>query len=264
MPDHLVCPECTYDLRGTTEPRCPECGMDLGFLAAGESLIPWERSARGFAAPRYSHTVWLAVSRPQRFSRAACLPVSYAKARQFQLVTVAIVAATTATPFAILSIRDSNFLPHLADQTSGWYLAWCAVCHLLTLLGITGVPSYLFHPARLSVTRQNRAIAMSYYACAPLALTPIAACVAVGLIVLAERVKRIDTLLYLCALFVLVLLLVWYWLTLVHFGQRLMGGSAWVKVALLTPILWAAVVAVCGVLLPAVGFWIGLVLASLS
>ena len=23
------CPECGYDLTGTTEPRCPECGTDL-------------------------------------------------------------------------------------------------------------------------------------------------------------------------------------------------------------------------------------------
>jgi hypothetical protein len=41
-----------------------------------------------------------------------------------------------------------------------------------TFAVITGLPSYFFHPRGISIERQNRAIALSYYACAPLALGP--------------------------------------------------------------------------------------------
>jgi hypothetical protein len=37
----------------------------------------------------------------------------------------------------------------------------------------TGLHTYWLHPRSLSVERQNRAIALGYYACAPLALLPV-------------------------------------------------------------------------------------------
>ena len=45
---------------------------------------------------------------------------------------------------------------------------------LLWLTFICRAGSYFFHPADQPVVRQNRALAVSYYACAPLALTPLA------------------------------------------------------------------------------------------
>jgi hypothetical protein len=63
-------------------------------------------------------------------------------------------------------------------------VVWCAgaslapvlpLCLVLLLLLISGLPSYWFHPRSISVTRQNRAIALSYYTSAPLLLLPIAA-----------------------------------------------------------------------------------------
>jgi hypothetical protein len=50
-----------------------------------------------------------------------------------------------------------------------------AGCLWLFLFTATGAASYFFHPRSISIERQNRAIALSYYACAPLALTPIVA-----------------------------------------------------------------------------------------
>jgi len=41
---------------------------------------------------------------------------------------------------------------------------------VLFLFAMTGVPSYFFHPPHLTVVQQNRAIALSYYACAPIVL----------------------------------------------------------------------------------------------
>ena len=37
----------------------------------------------------------------------------------------------------------------------------------------TGLPSYFFHPRRLPIERQNRAIALSYYGSGPLAFLPL-------------------------------------------------------------------------------------------
>ena len=50
-----------------------------------------------------------------------------------------------------------------------------AGCLWLFLFTATGAASYFFHPRSISIERQNRAITLSYYACAPLALTPIVA-----------------------------------------------------------------------------------------
>jgi len=54
-------------------------------------------------------------------------------------------------------------------------LPLCAGCLWLFLFTATGAASYFFHPRSISIGRQNRAITLSYYACAPLALTPIVA-----------------------------------------------------------------------------------------
>jgi hypothetical protein len=41
------------------------------------------------------------------------------------------------------------------------------------LFFVTGIGSYWFHPKSLSIVRQNRAVALSYYACGPLAYLPV-------------------------------------------------------------------------------------------
>jgi hypothetical protein len=47
------------------------------------------------------------------------------------------------------------------------------ICVGLFLMAMTGACSYFFHPRSLPIVQQNRAIALSYYACAPLAYTPL-------------------------------------------------------------------------------------------
>jgi hypothetical protein len=44
------------------------------------------------------------------------------------------------------------------------------VCIWLFVFAAAGAPSYWFHPRRLPVIKQNRAVALSHYACAPLIL----------------------------------------------------------------------------------------------
>ncbi|MCH8863017.1 MAG: hypothetical protein IID51_10960 [Proteobacteria bacterium] len=62
--------------------------------------------------------------------------------------------------------------PTLAAQAVSeiWPVAVMLGFLLLFLFAATCVPSYFFEPTSVSPQRQNNAVAMSYYACGPLAL----------------------------------------------------------------------------------------------
>ena len=42
-PTAVPCPKCDYDLRGQTEPRCPECGLDFGSFETLADAVEWDR-----------------------------------------------------------------------------------------------------------------------------------------------------------------------------------------------------------------------------
>jgi hypothetical protein len=68
------------------------------------------------------------------------------------------------------------------QDVSGSLLQWggFVVLELTVILWIffcAGVPSYLFHPRDRSIVHQNRAIALSYYACGPMVFMSIPAVV---------------------------------------------------------------------------------------
>jgi hypothetical protein len=89
--------------------------------------------------------------------------------------------------------RDAYSITHppangaSSTRTLGWImegigLAFAAICLWLFLKAVTGVASYFFHPRGLAVSRQNRAIALSYYACAPLAWTPVSIVILIAMV----------------------------------------------------------------------------------
>ena len=193
--DELFCPGCNYDLRGIDSDRCPECGLTVDREQIRVSLIPWSHRRRIGRARAYLRTVWLATFQTGRLSTEMARPVDYRDAQRFRLVTVAVAMLA---PVAILvaavvgaggvdAVASGAGWPgpavfHMADTPPGFYdllLPWAAGALLppvlplaifAFLLLLSGVPSYWFHPAALTVQRQNRAVALSYYACAPLAL----------------------------------------------------------------------------------------------
>jgi hypothetical protein len=57
---------------------------------------------------------------------------------------------------------------------------------LLAIVFVTGVASYWFHPRALSVVRQNRAVALSYYGCAPLAFASIPVLALIAVLIMKE------------------------------------------------------------------------------
>lgn len=239
-PHELFCPGCGYDLRGIESDRCPECGLAID-RAGGSSRIPWAHRRRIGRVRAYGRTVWLATFRVRQLGDEVHRAVDYRDAQRFRLVTVlvatlAAVGVLAAAVTAAGGVKElANVLPNefafwepgeVAPGTVDAFLPWVAsalmppvlpLAILLFLLLLTGVASYWFHPRSLPVVRQNRAVALSYYACAPLVFLWLPA-VATSVVLLTPRELAISRV-YLFLVFLDVVLvplvpIIWYVVTL--------------------------------------------------
>jgi len=174
----LRCPACDYDLRALAGDRCPECGLLVDRQRLSVSRIPWVHRAQIGRVRAYCRTVMLAWRHPFALAQNVAMPLELRDAKRFQRATVFLayfpllvlgigaLIANNNTRFDFFDLTHGpqktgyilQLLLYLVIAGSGW----------LFLLTATGVASYFFHPKSLSVSRQNRAIAISYYACAPL------------------------------------------------------------------------------------------------
>ena len=197
----LFCPACGYSLRGIESDRCPECGFAVDRSAAAVSRIPWEHRRRLGRVRAYWRTMWM----PSRDVASDMIrPVNYRAARLYQIVTV-LIASLPIAAMAALPVPD-NFYQALGGSLSAWPIAlpsgWAIdfmlpflagagfrvvvpIAIVLFFLAMTGVASYFFHPPHLTVVQQNRAIALSYYACTPLVLLVLPAIVGWAFLLLA-------------------------------------------------------------------------------
>jgi len=177
-PIELRCPACDYDLRALAGDRCPECGLLVDRQRLSVSRIPWVHRAQIGRVRAYCRTVMLAWRHPSALAQNVAMPVELRDAKRFQRVTVflAYFPLLVLGVGALIANNNTRFdffdLTH-GPQKTGYILQLLlylvvAVSGWLFLLTATGVASYFFHPKSLSVSRQNRAIAISYYACAPL------------------------------------------------------------------------------------------------
>ncbi|HEV2292602.1 MAG TPA: zinc ribbon domain-containing protein [Tepidisphaeraceae bacterium] len=189
----LFCPACGYSLRGIDSELCPECGFKVDRSAAAVSRIPWEHRRRLGWARAYWRTMWMST---RVVAGDVVRPVNYRDARRFQLITV-LIASFPLAALAALPL-PANLFAAIGGTLSGWPIVvppgWAIdlglpllagvgvgalpVAIVLYLLATSGVASYFFHPPHLSVVQQNRAIALSYYACAPLVLLILPALIA--------------------------------------------------------------------------------------
>ncbi|MCH9034411.1 MAG: hypothetical protein IID42_07895 [Planctomycetes bacterium] len=195
----ILCPSCSYNLRGLTSNRCPECGLALDAVRDHTSQIPWVHRKKIGWYRAYWKTVWFVTTRRRQMSTETAMPVSYRDAQKFRWLTVLhaylpILAATavlyTQAPASwtapgssfpgLMATRPALALPGFMATRPAWLaLAFLeiwpvALVHLgilLWLAAATGVASYFFHPRDLPVHLQNRAVALSYYANAALAFT---------------------------------------------------------------------------------------------
>ncbi|MBU0617201.1 MAG: hypothetical protein KKI02_05755 [Planctomycetes bacterium] len=261
--DDLFCPDCGYSLRGLTSERCPECGLKLDFIESEVSLIPWERRREIGRLRAYWQTVLLVMFRNKVFCRAAYRPVGYHDARSFRWVSILHAYGPALLCLGVLHLLHPDLLPGAADEYGWWLIGLNWVCVLLALLAFTGMPSYFFHPRSLPMARQNRAVALSYYGCAPLALGPV---MLLGFIIGAAvwGTGKHEYLTGLIAALVQVSILIWCWELWSRLAQRAFIGSG--RRLLMTwslPVLWLLVGGLILVGLPAIAYFLAIVFYGL-
>jgi hypothetical protein len=140
----------------------------------------------------------MVMSSPIRLAEEVQRPVSLADARRFRHVTVILALAPLAAWGAWLLWRELRLsvelitpldlgraLEFVAIATAGFSL-W------LFILMASGAASYFFHPRALPIVLQNRAVALSYYACAPLAWTFIPAAILLGALLPYEKIGGFE------------------------------------------------------------------------
>jgi hypothetical protein len=217
----LPCPKCRYNLKGLSAARCPECGYTLlpGELIASD--IPWaHRRSRG-RVRTYLHTVWRATFNMPRFFEELDRHVSYADAQHFRWTTILVAYAPwLLATIATVAAGQGQSLNILEFNASWQAVAAGAVPHLCLLLflaGATGVPSYFFHPRHLPVEKQNRAIALSYYASGVLAWCLPACGLFVGMMFLLGAFDE-DLLVYLGVTYAILcpLIIALWWAAQLH------------------------------------------------
>lgn len=179
----LFCPGCGYDLRALTGGTCPECGIEVDLAKLRESSIPWVLG-EGFFGKMWGfvRTCDRATFRPTRFCREVARPVSLLHGRWFRRIVVWVawltLLATAAVDWVLLIYMKgeaddwSDFFRDAGISQAGFYVS-IALLVLLFLVGFTGLHLYALHPRALAVERQDRAVALGHYACAPLALLPV-------------------------------------------------------------------------------------------
>lgn len=174
LSEGLFCPECGYDLRGAASERCPECGLKIDREAMSVSRIPWvhRREIGRFRA--YWRTTWIVMVLRRRLVGEMNRPITIADARRFWLVTVLLAwlpIAAWAVGLAVANFEPRDFragvrLGYLLE--AGIFAAGMLAVWLFLLLA-TGSMSNWFVSETFEGDRQDRAIALSYYTCAPLA-----------------------------------------------------------------------------------------------
>lgn len=262
LPEGAHCPNCGYDLRGSTSPRCSECGLDLATLRAGQSQIPWSHRHQLGRWRAYWETVWWGSFRVKRLAAEAALPVNHHDAQRFRWMTVAIVFATILAAQGLARLNDADAFSWFDEFE--WILLPVNAAILLTLAAWTGLPSYFFHPRSLPLPLQNRSIALSYYMAAPLAWLPIA--LQPVLIWIALDVSRplpptTEANVSYGSLGICLALFALWWLTnLIRLSRlTLRHTPATLKIAFIVPLLWILVgtLTICGP--PLLIFWLILV-----
>jgi hypothetical protein len=128
---------------------------------------------------------------------------------------------------------------------------------------MTGVPSYLFHPRKVSIAEQNRGIALSYYMCAPLAWVWVAVpFVIFGILIEDVQFGRAPDSPPWSLLVVLALAFLLWWWRLVQLAGRIIPTRLLrFRVALITPVHWIFTAALA-VALPALVFYIVLLVRT--
>ncbi len=273
----IFCPECDYNLHGLTSERCPECGLLLAFLRESTSQIPWTHRDESGIVRSYGRTVFWVMFRRKRLAVEIARPADYADSQKFRWLTIAIasIAFLAATALFLWFESETGGLTLLHSDGSFTEGVWIAGFYCLDVpllfVCLTGLTSYFFHPKRLSIELQNRAVALSYYTAAPLALMPLAPIFfAASRIMLRASashswVEPIETLFLGTAMLWPFALLTKWWLDLVFLARRALHfqGRSLLRFYLWLPLLWLLTAVAILFVLPAIILYVAAFFVSL-
>lgn len=177
----LFCLNCGYNQRGGVADRCPECGQSHADSPPSPVRIPWAHRAHLGWFRAYWRTVFLACFRPGRILEEIEHRVTLADAHAFRRTTVLHVLVPLAL-FVAATYLDV-FGPEWEGTRRAWFDTtyaplWPVVPILVGLWGFMhvafSIPGEFARPSRTDAELNRRAIALSYYACAPVAFVALA------------------------------------------------------------------------------------------
>jgi hypothetical protein len=275
----LFCQTCGYNLRGLTGNRCPECGGSLDGVRSLVPQIPWVYRKETGWCRAYWRTVWFVMFRQASFCDEMARPVSHRDSQLFRWVNVALGCVPVflaGVGFVIFGTKTPTYEEYFNVFWSGGFGALWHACVPLYFAAATGVPSYFFHPRGIPIAQQNRAIALSYYACGPLALSIAPVGMAFVAIVLSAGSAagipswlirtNLDLWCWLLAVLVSLGLATVWWLDLIHLARRLVPQRPQraVYLGMCVPILWFFLAIAMLVALPLFVLYVIIIFASLS
>jgi len=271
MPDpaqRLECPNCGYDVRGRDSQRCPECGLALDPRELHGPHLPWTRRRSTGRVRAFLRTVHLVLFRQRELNAQIDKPVRYADAQRFrEMLILLLYVPLLLGSLAVVALGEGASLDFLEFDAPAGAIATNVVLHgsvLLFLFAITGVPSYFFHPKYLPVERQNRAVALSYYTAAPLALLlPAYVLVPVGLRVGGLGFQLIGLILVVAGVLCALAAPFWWLVALRRLGNHILGPArAWKTTFLVLP-LWILLAITTLSVVPLTVYYVAIIVASL-
>ena len=167
--EDIFCPQCTYNLRGLTGDRCPECGIDITEIREGESQIPWVRRKKIGRIRAYWKTVWVVLFHTSQIGREVSRSVDDRAARRFRQTTVILAYLPIALLTVVWMLTAPNSYQFVLDVGGYGFLAAIHVGVASCIAAISAMPHYALRHRDLPLTTQHRAAVLSEYACAPLA-----------------------------------------------------------------------------------------------
>ena len=292
----LYCPACGYDLRGIESPRCPECGDAIDRSSLGLSTLPWLHRKRLGRFRAFWRTVHLAMFRPRMLARDMNCPANLADAVKFRRMVVlhALIPfglAWVVLWFAAPAIVSGDIMPNGLAEALAWTgffessalwdraditssllqlatLAFGWLCLASFFWGMTGSAAYFFHPTTMPIIRQNRAVALSYYASAPLVYLPWTLLVACIVLILPAAIEKIPLLMAIAIMITGCAALIWNIVLLIRVPIVLLvaathcTASQQVSLGFALPVLWLFWALITLVVLPAV--WLAAVIMGVS
>jgi hypothetical protein len=190
--DDRFCIGCGYNLRGLNSEQCPECGLPIDTAQGSE--IAWEARNEIGVLRAFWRTMMRGTFRVKRLAHAVAHPVDLGSAMGFRLLVSLLAALPVSVLFWMFvhAEKGTGFLsawqpgglswPFVQAPFPGWWeipILWSAGATMWTVLPVgafitvfmgTGVLGYWVRAEVISQERRKRAVAVSAYVSAPLAM----------------------------------------------------------------------------------------------